>query len=272
MITFKEVLDTQKEFKDTAELIDKIRTTQSTYKYIGELNRETMKTMNRILGKYFTEDKKAIIHEYPKDEYHNYTLQLSKKGIGKTSGYRSQIEVFNYLIGHQEKKNRRTEFINEVILKDEIFEKTKEHLSVNGKAILDIFKETYKEYPITSPNDSRVYIEIKPTKDEVELFHQPKIYIEIQDDESDINVYISYKKADDKGSYPSRYPIFEVNKLTALADNDFIKTLFIYNHKDEIELAIQKYKDDTTPQRELWKNFNDKLNEGLAKYLLLDKI
>lgn len=274
MISFDNLVETKKELDNTNQLFDRIQQTKSIYATIQAKNHSLMNTTNRLLGKYFREPKKAIIHHYGEkttSQYYGggYSLQLSKRGIGKTSGYRNQIEVYGGLI-HRSAYHDSKGLIGDVIEQKEIYEKTLEHLSDEGKEILTAIKEIYDQAKIKDTEQVNLTQEIKLTTSEKNILGTNTLHLCISDRGEHID--IAFNKAKDGSSSYRNGDVFDVNSLSIDDAKDFIFCLFVENHYQEINIAIDKYIMARQDDLNTWNKFEEMFNEQLAKYVLLEKI
>ena len=270
MITFKDIIETNKQLGKTQELINSIQKTESAYRYETGLNSKLMEQLNKLVGKYFTEKTKAYVHDYydEKNKIKSATLQISKAGIGKTGQYNTNITPFRELITSDGREGYYNSdgLIDTVIADKEVFYKCISHMSTNGKYILNTLKEVYEHHKINDPDSSKVVTKFKALPDEIEIFGQENLFIHINDN-NNVRLEISKKKENDR--YSNNETIFELNSLDIEDEKDFMYNLFVNNHVEEITKAIKDYKEITTERLNTWKNFNEELNEKLAKFLIL---
>ena len=270
MITFKDVIETNKQLNKTQALVDRITKADSAYSHESELNRTLMVKLNKLIGKYFTEKKKAHAHTYvDASGIKEATLQISKVGIGKTHIYYSQINTFDNIVANPNGKGyRQNGFIDTVVDDDKIFDECISHMSENGKYIFNSVKETYSKYKITDPDDSKVTTPIKATPEEAVMLGQSKLFIHITDDR---NLSLSISTNSNIEQYHNR-DIFTLNSLKLDNPEDFIYNMFINNHATEIETALNNYQKLTDEKLKTWKDFNEALKEKLSKFLVLMEI
>jgi hypothetical protein len=264
MITFDDLVKTKSELNGAREIQKEINNLKSAFQYEQDINRHQMEQLNKLLGKYFREEKKAIIHTYQNINGwsgRNSTLQLSKSGIGKTSGWREQIEVFSNLLADKSYYETKG-LIGDVITKDELHNKTLSHLSEHGKTILNAVKEVYENTKITVPKETIIKNELNISKAEQSIFNNKKLYFTINDEYDNIRIIISGNNGE----------IFIINSIDNTEEHDFIKYLLIQNHIKEIKDIINEYNEKTKVDKEKWNQFNIQLNEKIAKYILVGMI
>ena len=268
MITFKDIVETNKQLSKTKKLINTIKKTESAYRCEATFNSRLMQDMNKLIGKYFTEKTKAYVHNYydksSKSEP-SATLQISKAGIGKTNRWSTNITPFQHIISDASDDSYYDNkgMINTVINNKVVFDKCLSHMSENGKYILNSLKEAYEHNKINDPDTSEIITEIKALPEEAIIFKKIDLFIKISDN-SNVTLNISRIKKDD--SYSSNGNIFQLNSLNMKDERDFMYNLFVDNHAKELEKAINDYKEITTERLNTWKNFNEELNEKLKSF------
>ena len=271
MITFEDIINTNKQLGKTQKLIDIIKKTASAYSYEDNLNRSIMRNLNKLIGKYFTEKTKAYVHKYyDKQGIEKGTLQISKAGIGKTNAWNTNITPFYNIIRDENEEDYyyRGGIIDTVINDNIVFKKCLSHLSDNGKYILNSLKDAYKNNKIKDPDNSTITTKIILSSEEAHIFKKKELLIYMSDD-SDVNLHITNEKS--QNNYEDNC-IFTLNILDLEDEKDFIYNLFVNSHAEEIEKAINDYTKKTNENLVTWKKFNEELTEKLAKYLVLMKL
>jgi hypothetical protein len=275
MITFEDIKQTKDNMEKAIELIDNIKTYPSTFKYINDINTNSMNKINQLIGKYYNQPKKCVVHTWKNNNNSGYTnkyeLQISKAGIGRTpSGY-SQIQKFEKIFSDETGWRENKGLIGDVIKDKDIYEKTLNNLSDKGKEILKIVKEAYEKSEIELYDKNRNVKKIEISNDEREIFNLKinKLYIEIEDGYNQVNVHILKNINENNGYGYGDKSLFLINNLNETDSTDYLYILFMQYHYDEILNTLNKYIEDTKETKEKWTKFNELLNEKLAKYLIL---
>jgi hypothetical protein len=272
MITFKELNETKDELKDAKALKNRLKTIESAYDKQTRFNRKLMQQLNILIGKYFTEPKKAYAHEY-KDSNGKTTatLQISKAGIGRTLSWNTNITPFTALINTNEQQYTYSNkgLIGEVIIDKNIYGKVHSHLSSNGQYILESLKEVYENNKVVPPDCNKLNIAIRLSDVEKNILNVKKeTYINIIDRGRVPTISISKEKDTDEYTYTNGQ-VFCLNDIDLNNERDFIYALYTQYHSKELNDALDKYLAETKERMDVWNNFNEELKEKLAKFLVL---
>ena len=271
MITFEDIEQTKSALNDAVVLQDRLLKTKSAYDTQTNMNRKLMQELNKLIGKYFTEPKKAYVHEY-KDTVGKTgsTLQISKCGIGKTPSYNTNITIFGELIDNYDGYSYSSKgMIGEVIRHKNIYDKVYSHLSANGQYILKSLKETYEHNEITNPDKNELVIEIPSNKSERNVLNMSKTFIRITDRGHTPKIIISRKKEEESSYQRTNSVVFCLNDIKMNDERDFTYFLYTQYHVKEINDALDKYLEQTKERMDVWQGFNDELKQKLAKFLVL---
>ena len=272
MITFKDVIETKNNLKDANALKNRLEQTNSSYSEQTHMNNKLMQNLNVLIGKYFTEPRKAYAHEYiDAMGKTTATLQISKAGIGKTPQWGSNINPFGSLLENDTSYYHSKGFIGEIIANKEIYDKVYSHLSKNGQYILQAVNETYEKHKIENPEEFNIYTKISLNNYEQALFKTDIVYIHICDDGNTPTVKIR-KDKESKSSWDDHGVIYELNDIHIDKEEDYLFMLFTNYHAKELNDALDNYIEQTKERTAIWNNFNDELKQKLAKFLILMEI
>jgi hypothetical protein len=276
MITFKDIELTKAELGDTIKFIDNINKIECAASMIYDINYDAAKKASLLIGKFYNQPKKAIAHTWKRQSKYggmnNTELQISKSGIGATSGYRTQIEIYDKVL-QDDGYNGSKGLIGDVIDDKEIYEKTLSNLPEKGKSVMNSIKEAREESNIQMPKFNTIKLPVNLSKEEMDIFHIKENNAQISINDSDREVYICFEYPIPSDGYNrTEKQVFKLNQLDIDNETEFQYILFVHYHLPEFKLALEQYIAATKDHKERWAKFKELMNDKLAKYLMLIKI
>jgi len=279
MIGFDELNKTRKEFKKVEDIIKKRNNLKSSYNYAQDINKKYMSQINNLIGKSLNQSTKANIHTWEwTNEYDgsksNYTLEISRKGIGATSPNRYQIETYDRLFNSNNRYDSASNgLIKDVIDDEEVFKKTLEYLNPKGKEIMNIIKEVRQQTKISLPEPTTIQKLFTLSNEEKEFFKVAtnEAIIEIKDSSGrrvDFTISVVKENHDDI----DKKSLFVLHDLDINKEEDFVYIIFANNHLKDFENAMNEYSEKIKINQKVWETFDEIIRERLAKYILLGRI
>jgi len=284
MITFKDIGDTKIAMKDAWDYKEKICSIEASYNYMDKINTTTATQMNTLLGRFYNQPKKAVVHTWIRKNKYNANgqkmeLQMSKSGIGATYAG-GRIDVYTGLI------TKDTYYESKGLLKDviedkKVYDKVFNFSSEKGKSVLKVLKEAAEETKIQHPESTTIKYSLKLSEDERECFglkergildNKDDAYIEIKDSYKEMTIEVKSEYARSINNYSTEGLIFKVNSLDINDEKDFQYFMFVHYHLNEFENALRQYQDSTEEHKGRWTKFKEIMNEKLAKWLILYKM
>ena len=276
MIGFDELNETKKELIEVEKIVEQSGKLKSVCSYARDINKKFMPSINRLIGKSLNQSTKADVHEFEfKDDDNRVskaTLEISKRGIGATSSSRYQIEPYEKMFNEADRYGNKSEgFIKDVIDNKEVFDKALEYLNPKGKEIMKIVKEVRQKTNIGIPEVTQIHKPFKFSNGEKEFFSlgSNEGLIEILDDGNSVEFGVSGIK-ENRGI--EKASLFSIHTLNINSEEHFAYALFVKNHKKDFEEAIKEYNKETKETKDKWEKFDTEMKEGLAKYILLERI
>lgn len=276
MIGFDELNETKKELKEVKEVIAQSTELKSACSYAQEINKKFMPSINRLIGKSLNQSTKVDVHtlEFEDDDNRKtkLNLEISKRGIGATSPNRYQIEPYERMFNEQNKYGGNSKgFIKDVIDDDIVFDKTLDYLNPKGKEIMKIVRDVRRKTNVDIPEVTQIHKPFKFSNGEKEFFSlgSNEGLIEILDDGNQVEFNVSGIK-ENRGI--EKASLFSIHSLNINSEEHFAYALFVKNHKKDFEEAVMDYNKETKEKKDRWETFDTEMKEGLAKYILLERI